>query len=256
LHLAMDRLESIDFVGLTEDIGAVVSTMAQEMNYHPALYFPFINEDQARIDSLQAVSAEELEILREHNSVDLQLYDFAQQLIERRVFERNMAQLLRSGVYSVPPGSFEIPISGIMPGSGWYAPERDGSTYWRWTGPDRYFTIEVPLRHDKSYRLIMTCGSSRPIGRGDLGAKVNDAPITIELLPEGNSYRCQFVIPRTLLAQSSGFCRIRFDARETTRLTHLDIRALGVSVRQIVFECLDPDGVSTRPNSLNDDVSA
>jgi len=250
LQLVLDRLASIDFVGLTEDIGAVVSTMAQEMNYHPPLYFPFINEDPIRIDPLQGLTEEDIEILREYNDLDLDIYDFAKRLIERRAFERSMRQLISSGVYTVPPGSFEIPTSGIMPGSGWYEPEQQDGMSWRWTGPGRYFTIEVPLRQDASYRLIMTFGGLRPLGPGDFAAEVNDEPVAFELLPEGRGYRCELVIPQALLAQSSGFCRIRFDTRETTQLPPPDIRALGVSIRQIVFECLEPADDLRDPVSL------
>lgn len=237
LQLAMDRLESIDFVGLTENIGSVVSIMAQKMNYHPPLYFPFINENPTHVDPLQGVAQEDIDIIREHNDMDLKIYDFAKRLNEERTFKRSMRQLISSGVYKVPPGSFELPVSGIMPGSGWYEPEHEDGTYWRWTGPSRYFTIEVPLRQDASYRLIMTFGSVRPIGPGGFAADVNDMPIALELVPEGGAYRCELLIPQPLLEQSSGFCRIKFDTRETTQPTSQDIRALGISVRNILFEC-------------------
>jgi hypothetical protein len=237
LKLATDRLEAIDFVGLTEDIGAVVSSMAQAMNYHPPLYFPFINENPNRTDPLQALNDDDIGILRANNDVDLQLYDYAKRLIERRVFARDMRQLIHSGVYTVPPGSFEIPLSGIMPGSGWYAPDQENGRSWRWTGPRRHFTIEVPLREDASYRLIMSFGSLRPLGPGDLTAEVNDVPVDFGLSPEGRGYVCELIIPRDLLVQSSGFCRIRFDTLETTQLAPPDIRSLGVAIRKILFEC-------------------
>lgn len=240
LELAKDRLASIDFVGLTEDIGSVVSVMAREMNYHPPTYFPLINEDPTRGNSLQDLNDEDLGVLVEFNDIDLPLYDFARHLIERRAFEVSMRALTRSGIYQVPRGSFEIAMSGIIPGSGWYEHEQDGDVSWRWTGPSRYFTIEVPLRNDASYRLSMTFGGSQPPGQEDITAEVNDMPVAFEPLQEGRRYRRDLVIPRVLLAQSTGFCRIRFDTRETTQLTPPDIRALGISVRQIVFECLEP----------------
>jgi hypothetical protein len=239
-ELATNRLSSIDFVGLTEDIGAVVSVMAREMGYHPPLYFPFINEDPNRSDPLQGLSDEDLAILRGYNDIDLPLYDFARRLIERRAFEVSMRELTRSGIYQVPTGSFEIAMPGIMPGSGWYQHEQQGDVSWRWTGPSRYFAIEVPMRKDASYRLIMTFGGSQPPGPGDITAEVNDIPVAFEPPQEGDGYTRELTIPRALLAQSSGFCRIRFDTRETTMLTPPDIRALGISVRRIVFECLEP----------------
>jgi hypothetical protein len=237
-QLAKERLESIEFVGITEDIGAVVAAMARTMHYHPPLYFPFINENPIRDDPLSGLTAEDIAILQEHNDIDLRLHEFAKQLTVRRRFEQSMHGLTESGVYQTPPGSFAIDVGDIIPGSGWYEAEVDGNRSWRWTGPGRYFTIEVPLRPDASYKLGMTFGSARALGERDFSAKINDVPAHLELRQEGRGYYCEFIVPQPLLAQSKGFCRIRFDTHETSQTTADDIRTLGVSVRTIVFECI------------------
>ena len=234
--LAAERLESIDFVGVTENIGAVVAVMAREMNYHPPLYFPFINDDPSRGDPLRQLTADDLDILRDYNSIDLKLYEYAHRMIERREFAHSMRQLTRNGIYRVPPGSFEIPLSGIIPGSGWYEAEQDPEKCWRWTGPTRHFTLELPLRQDASYRMVMIIGGSqRP---EDFTAEVNDVPIPFEPPEEGRRNQHVLIIPRELLALSSGFCRIRFDTGEAIQRSADDIRALGVCVGGITFECL------------------
>jgi len=238
LQLAQDRLASVDFVGLTEDIGAVLSGMARAMNYHPPTHFPRINEDPERGDPLADLSPEDLEILRLHNDVDLPLYEFADRLIRRRDFEQSMRDLVGSGIYEVPPGSFEIALTDIMPGSGWYATEQEGGVAWRWTGPGRYFSIEVPLRPDASYRLHMSFGSTGPFGPGDLTAQVNDVPVDCEIEVEDAGYRCEVVIARERLA-GQGFCCIRFDTGGTMHVNPEDNRPLGVAVRRVVFECLE-----------------
>ncbi|HEY4041617.1 MAG TPA: hypothetical protein VGM32_07200 [Rhodopila sp.] len=238
LELARHRLDAIDFVGLTEDLGAVVSSMAQSMNYHPPLYFPFINENPARLNGLRGVSEEDLGILREYNIVDLQIYEYAKRLIERRVFEHYMQRLIGGGVYAVPSGSFEIPMSGVMPGSGWYEPENRNGVCWRWTGPGRHFTIEVPLRDDTSYRLIVSFAGDNPPGPGLIGAEVNDVPVALEPV-QGDDRSLSLVIPVGLLAPNLGFCRIRLQGPEPVQVSASDVRALGVAVRQIMFECLD-----------------
>jgi len=237
LQLAQDRLASIDFIGLTEDIGTVLSGMARAMNYHPPAHFPHINEDPQRRDPLEDMSAEDLEILRLHNDVDLPLYEFAIRLIRRRGFEQSMRDLVGSGMYEAPPGSFEIPMTDIMPGSGWYATEQDGEIAWRWTGPGQYFSIEVPLRPDESYRLYMSFGSAGPFGPGDLTAEVNDIPVECEIEVEDAGYRCALVIPRETLG-AEGFCSIRFDTGGTLQVSAEDNRRLGVAVRRVAFECL------------------
>lgn len=237
LELAQERLTGIDFVGLTENIDAVVSSMADAMSYHPPRYFLLINNDPEHTDPLHQLSAEDMEILRAHNSIDLQLYQFAANLLERRAFESRMSRLISSGLYQVPPGSFTIPLSGVVPGSGWYEPECEGDVCWRWTGPSQQFTIEVPLRTDASYRLTLIIGGDqRP---PDFTAEVNDVPIEFEPPQEGRRNRHVLLIPQDLLAQHSGFCRIRFDAGQTAQLNTHDIRRLGVCVGGITFECLE-----------------
>jgi hypothetical protein len=239
-QLAADRLEAIDFVGITEDLGTLVATMAQEMSFHPPVYFPVVNENPERVDPLLGLTDQELQIVRQHNSIDLQLYDFARKMLNGRSFDRSMQQMVRRGVYQVPPGSFEIGMSGIIPGSGWYGAESAGRTSWRWTGPGRRFTLEVPLRQDVSYRFDMTFADPRPSGPGNLTVEVNDYPMAFELWSEGPLYRIVFVIEQGLLARSGGFCRIQIDTGETGQLSPPDLRLLGISVRRVEFVCLEP----------------
>jgi hypothetical protein len=238
LDLGIQRLESINFVGVTEDIAAIVATMAEEMSYHPPLYFPFINDNPSHTDPLHGLTAEDLGILQEYNDVDEQIYRHAKRLIERRAFERDMRRLIDSGVYAVPPGSFEIPLDGVMPGSGWYAPDQENGISWRWTGPSRHFTIEVPLRDDASYRLILSFTGNRPLLPADVVAEVNDVPVAFEAT-QGDARTHALVIPVGLLAPHEGFCRIRLQTTEPVQLSTADVRTLGVAIRQIVFECLD-----------------
>jgi hypothetical protein len=239
-QLAADRLASIDFVGVTEDLATLVTAMAREMDFHPPLYFPFINANPDRADQLQGLSAEELDILREHNTVDLKLYEFARKLIAWRGFDHAMRHMVRSGIYKVPPGSFEIRIAGVMPGSGWYRAEQSGENAWRWTGPEPQFTIEVPLRPDASYRFSMGFRDPRPAGPAPLTVEINDHPVTCVMTSDANQFLCEFDIERSLLARSSGFCRIQIHTGETVRLSPQDMRLLGISVRKIEFTCLAP----------------
>jgi hypothetical protein len=238
-QLAADRLETIEFVGITEDLGTLVNTMAREMDFHPPLYFPFINENPTHIDPLRSLTQEELDIVREHNTLDSRLYEFARKLMDWRNFDHAMRQMVRGGVYRVPPGSFEIRISGIMPGSGWYQAEQSDDSSWRWTGPGRQFTIEVPLREDASYRFAMIFRDPRPSGPGHLGVEINNFPVAFDLSSEDELYRCEFDIDQALLAKSSGFCRIEIQTGETIQLTPPDLRLLGISVRKIEFICLE-----------------
>ena len=238
LQLAAERLEKIEFVGLTEGLDELVAAMAHDMGYHPPLYFPSINQDPAHLDPLYGLDEEALSIIRAHNVIDTQLYDLARRLIARRIFERRMRYLVDRGFYRVPPGSFEVPLIGPMPGSGWYDTETAQSEPYRWTGPSPYFTIEVPLRDDASYRMVLKFHDARPIGPEQIQVEINDLPVVPEVWPEDDMFSCEVVIDQTLLASSAGFCRVRIDAGETVMIGS-DIRLLGIMVRQIEFICLE-----------------
>lgn len=238
-NLAADRLEAIDFVGMTEDLGTLVSAMAREMNFHPPLNFPVVNENPQRIDPLQGLTEVELDIVREHNTIDLKIYEFAKKLLAWRNFEQAMRQLVRGGFYRVPPGSFELRLDDPMPGSGWHPAEHEADSCWRWTGPDPYFTIELPLRPDASYRFGMTFGDPRPAGPGNMTVEVNDFPVAFEVWPRDNGYRCEFDIDQALLSRSSGFCRIQIETGDAVRPNASDDRLLGVMVQRIEFICLE-----------------
>jgi hypothetical protein len=238
-QLAADRLETIDFVGVTEDIAAVTSAMAGEMCYHPPGYFPFINGSPERSDPTAGLTADELGILRQCNAVDIKLYEFARRLTDWRRFETAMRRVVAEGIYRVPPGSFEIALNDIMPGSGWHRAETEGDHAWRWTGPGRFFSIEVPLRPDVSYRFGMTFWDPRPDGPEQLAVEINEFPAALDIWAQGDGFRCEFDIEQTLLGKSGGLCRIRIEAGDPVRGPDADIRLLGLLVQRIDFTCLE-----------------
>jgi hypothetical protein len=236
---AVERLMTIDFVGIAEDPGNFVSPMAREMQFHPPLSYPFANQNPDRIDPLVGLTEEELDIVREHNVIDSQLYDFGRKLVNWRNSYHAMERMVRNGVYRVPPASFEIQISDILPGSGWYPAERNGDSSGRWTGPGKQFTIEVPLRQDASYRFNMTFNDPRPLGPKHLAVEINNFPIAFELSCVGSLFRCEFDIDQSVLGKSFGFCQILFHTGDTVNLTQAGHRLVGISVRRIEFKCLD-----------------
>ncbi len=240
LELAIQRLEAIDFIGLTETLGADISMIAEDTSYHMPRHFPVINEDPFQNHDRLVLSEGELETLREHNSLDIQIYEFAKKLIERRSIRQRIQELVCKGIYSLPHGSFEIPISGILPGSGWQGLEQEGDSSWRSTGPTRFFTIEAPLRSDRFYILKMNFISPRSLLPGDLMVTVNDVAVETRLTSRGSDYKSEIVIIRDLLTQSNGVCSICFDSRVTIQAQAPDIRKLGLAVSRIVFECLEP----------------
>ena len=239
LELAMERLASVDFICLTENLEQSVREMADEMAFHPPLHFPFINNSRNVADPLEGLSDLEISMVAAYNSVDLPLYEFAKKLIDQRRFEKSMRDLVRRGIYSTCAGSIEIDLRGAMPGSGWYGAEQTGDRAWRWTGPGRQFTVELPLRAEASYRMRVEFQHPDGPKFAGLSVEVNGVALPTVVENMGSAQKCSFLIPASLLAQCDGFCCIRFDTGGTRQVSRDDIRLLGVSVYLIRLELVE-----------------
>jgi hypothetical protein len=235
LELAKSRLEAIDFVGVVENLDNLLGDVARTLGFHPVDSFPRINDSGLERDPLIDLSPDDLDILRAHNRIDGPLYEFACQLIREREAERDLRSLIERGVYKAPEGSFEILLDGVIPGSGWYRAETGPKGSWRWTGPDRRFTLDLPLREDADYRLQMLFGTAPGIEADAFSVEINGASADCRIGSEEGWRSAQVVIPRALLVRSKGLCRLRFDTGRTVSPGPGDSRQLGVSVRRIRF---------------------
>src|SRR6266851_6007559 len=70
--------------------------------------------------------------------------------------EFEIAGQLRGDALSIPAApdgdsAFEIDLSKPIGGHGWYEPEHVGESWFRWTGPEPRFDLEVLLSPGRSY---------------------------------------------------------------------------------------------------------
>jgi hypothetical protein len=236
LSLALERLARIDHLACVEDLPACAAEMSRAMDFHPAGWLPVMNQNPQ--GDAAALTEADLEILRETNRLDLELYAAAGRLIAQRRFEAAMRRLLAAGVYRVLPGSFEVSLDGAMPGSGWYEPEGTRGRLWRWTGPEAKFSLELPLRADADYQLrlhFVTRAAAVPC----LTATLNAAPARLLLSRTNDGHIAALDILRAQLGPTGGLCRILFDTGETSRAADraADIRPLGIAVNRIALIC-------------------
>ncbi len=237
LDLAVERLRQIDHVGLTERLGPLMQELSERMHFHPVADLPVLNE-AGTPTSLEALAADDLAVLREHNSLDIELYRRAGQLRRLRAFELRMRDLLDNGVYRRLPGSFELDMAAPIPGSGWYEPESADGIVWRWTGPSSRFQLEVPLHGDSDYSVVLRFHTRYDNQERALTVSVNGEPLDARLDRDatGHSVRCD--IPRALLARSDGFCQVVFDtadADDPGQRASGDLRLLNIVVHAVEF---------------------
>src|SRR5579862_6999008 len=118
-----------------------------------------------------------------------------------------------------PGGVFEVDLSRPVGGSGWYEAEAAGGSWFRWTGPEPRFVVEVMLAPQLSYRCQMVMAPVRPHVSDDLAVSVNEVAVAQDEAwqPDG-SLHLAFAIPAALNKSSPDFCRIVFRDRKSTRL--------------------------------------
>jgi hypothetical protein len=238
LHLALARAGQVEFLGSTANLWLLLRQMSERLMLHPAAGLPLINHAPSQALTPDALDAEDVEILRSYNQLDIPLYDRCLELIEQREFQRLMLSMVDRGIYKRMTGSFDIDLSKPMPGSGWYLPETESGRTWRWTGPDRRFTLEVPLQANGRYKVSMGFGG-RVLGPEGMQVRANGHELSVVLSQTGSSYEMAVELGPEILGQSDGFCGLVFDVGGTMRPNVLDLRPLGAAVNKVSFEQMD-----------------
>ena len=241
-------LERTDFVGTVENINQFSAFLAQEMQYHSNEIFRTDNARPADDQKLEALSGQELDLLKLHNDLDLELYEYAQKLEAQRLTKfqdlgvvDHVNSLVRSSTYQVQSGSFRIDPVLPIPGSGWFEAELNGSQQ-RWTGPGLAFTLELPLATGIEYRLFLRAYSPIEIFDQQIRTKLNGVSVDnlIETLSEKDFLlTLDFQVPIT--ESSYSVCSLEFCLQKLFLATELggdDIRTLGICVFDIRFEKL------------------
>ncbi len=141
------------------------------------------------------------------------------------------------------PRALRFTFDRPVPGSGWYGVEYNPQHgTFRWTGPDRRSTIQLPLDRELAQgRLALRCRlllASRPALLKSLRFFVNDQPIAVaQTRSWDGSILCEGAIPPTALL-GSPFARIALEVDQTAvpapnALAYQESRYLGVALSWI-----------------------
>ncbi len=217
LELACARLHEIDFLATVEELPLDLQSFSARMNFHPATYFPFANEAPGAARSAPDLTAEDYEILRSYNDIDIKIYEYAKKLIHFRRFEAAMKPLLANGTYHEMAGDFEIDLGDVVPGSGWHLPEREDDAVWRWTGPGDHFTLELPLSRADSHEVSMRFSAQAHFTEQDFQVTVNGHPVERTFSRHHQAHVVNFIIPRLAVEAGKGFCQLVFQAKTKSR---------------------------------------
>jgi hypothetical protein len=232
LELALQRLVEIDFLGTFDDLSSLMSTMAEAMDYHPASHLSLSNEAPSATTTLDGLTSEDLEILREHNRIDLELYQSAKDLVTLRSRLHALLRLAARNMYSCPTEAFEIDLAGPVPGHGWHTADQEGDAVWRWTGPEPQFTLEICLQRGVSYDAEMRVNAPEADRIKMLTLRLNGLSIPLTFEQYENSSSVRWHVPSTSTEPYNGCCILAFDVGSVFRVAG-DMRRLGICVSSI-----------------------
>jgi hypothetical protein len=244
LNHARHVLDSIDFVGLAESLTDVLNELSVKMHFHPAVLIPHVNESQVRSDP-SSITALEHDLLVECNDLDIKLYAYARELSETRralaihaTTGEVLETLCRVGIYRRMRKSFELDLSDRLPGSGWYGPDCDAAGIRRWTGPQRSFTLEIPLCPDSHYRVQMGVWAPEGLNVAMFTVRAASMTLPIAMTNERGGSELSFELRPEHLKSSDGLCELLFEGPPVFRPADSgkpDLRKLGVAVQYVRF---------------------
>jgi hypothetical protein len=124
---ALDALERVDFVGVSERLEESADWLARRLGWRELSPVPRSNVSAARL-SREQLPAETMDALLELTSVDRELYALALRRQERLISEWSEAADPRDPSAEIPdaPAIRDLRFDGPIPGGGWLARERLG----------------------------------------------------------------------------------------------------------------------------------
>ena len=139
--LALERLESFAWVGVTEHHDESMQLLAYTLRQPPPTRRPPLNEGGGR-PRLADVSSEAREALMERNRGDAAVHRLAQRLFVDR-YRGMVDDLLADHVHHRALPSFELDLTGRLADPAWYAVERPGGRPFRWIGGRAAFDARI-----------------------------------------------------------------------------------------------------------------
>lgn len=241
LERAKQRLEEFAFVGLAERFADSINLLTYTFAWHPIGATQELNKSRGRIKR-EDLPQRTIDAIIEQNQLDIELYEFAKALFERR-YRHMMEELLDLDyrhLYATPKemvDTLEVDFSKALPGTGWQPSEPDNPGF-RWTGPSTVSTLELPLRQDKE--LLLTFRIVTTIAQDILDSfrvEVNNTPVALaaEVFGTLPGIKLSAKLTPELLASSNAFTRISFHVNRTISPREIwqnnsDERLLGVAI--------------------------
>lgn len=233
LATALATLERFAFVGFVETLQDDILRLALELGLHPPQPLPKRNFDPEGVADIAGLDPETLAILRDRNTTDIALFEAAWQRFAARPLVtagQVGTSLIEGGIYQPIVAPTQLAMTGPIPGSNWYSCESPETGGYRWTGPLRQTTLELPLAAGRDAELAAVVMIA---DLGELGIRVGRTALPVAChSSDGNMHRIAFRIPAALVRER-GLTAIRLQTKKVFQPSQADLRPLSFLVRAL-----------------------
>jgi len=246
LNIALNRMRSFRFVGITERFDESLTLLSHEFGWPAPVTFPKYNVAPYR-EKYHELSESTLHRIKELNRLDLVLYETGKQLFEQRFsqltqeltqeyYEKRMSQIPRTSNVFL---DFKQPIWG----AGWLVREfMDTGKVHRWTGPGDSAFLDIPLSCD-NYRITFYAGVYVRDLLFGLKLYVNGRPIPLSFHYADERYLSEGIfhadISKEIIQEQSGFTRFTFSVPDTIKPVDVDSESNDTRSLGIYFKWID-----------------
>jgi hypothetical protein len=235
LASAKANLERAAFVGLVERFDDSLRLLTHTFGWRPVRRVERLNTSSGRIQRTE-LPAHIIDRIIELNENDLELYEFAKRLFERRIADMTEELLWRSYADSYrdlePRDRVRVSADEPWDGDGWHPPERDAGGAFRWMSHASAI-LDLPLSATSDTHLrARVANFVSPDILATLTATVNAATVELKSKIVNGEIIVFGMIPRAALSVGRPFARIQFSIKWTSQPRQdagPDDRKLGVA---------------------------
>lgn len=154
LETAKSNLRHYSIIGLAENMKDVLNAVCRALGAAP--------RKDVRLnttgETIEALSADDLALIEEHNTLDAELFKYAKHLLSEPPPVSHQGPtadtpILPSEASQYGEARFEATLDGVDILDGWWP--WDASAHARWTGPDSPASIDIPVNKDQSLRIAL-----------------------------------------------------------------------------------------------------
>jgi len=268
LENAKQNLSQFKFLGILEKFEESLLLLYYTFGWRPITKNWALNISPKKFDNAN-LSNDTIDTIKQHNKLDLELYNFGKKLFEERFsqmvknlkekfYEKSFADLTYNEmIYKMLEKNYELrfkeskipQVQSIdynfrekLSGTGWYWREilEENGNAFRWTGPETSSTIDFPLAKEED--LVIQLRVLRYLSQDVIDSikiKVNEHPIEIKILDSKTGSKVfEGFIPKSALSNKNDFVRISFEINRTINpheINSLDPtdRLLGIAIDRI-----------------------